>query len=174
MGISDMAKDALGHGSNARGGAGRKPIPGHPYHAKTSDELRYIQKDAHEAGRNAQEMGDERGINKYADQVNDAATVLAYRDRGGKSDHPADQLAGGPKSAPVPTHDSMTNLQGSIERGHAMRSAGDGGHVPGFAAGGRHGYSPDAVNNAIAASNRAGRRIGGKEAAAIHRLLKGR
>jgi hypothetical protein len=182
MGISDMAKDALGHGSNARGGAGRKPIPGHPYHAKTSDELRYIIKDASEAERATRGMSAynpnsgkrEDTAGKYSDQVNDAATVLAYRDRGGKSDHPADQLAGGPKSAPVPTHDSMTNLQGSIERGHAMRSAGDGGHVPGFAAGGRHGYSPDAVNNAIAASNRAGRRIGGKEAAAIHRLLKGR
>lgn len=31
-----------------------------------------------------------------------------------------------------------------------------------------------AVDDAIAASNRAGRRIGGKEASAIHRLLKGR
>jgi hypothetical protein len=169
MGISDMAKDALGHGSNARGGAGRKPIPGHPYHAKTSDELRYIQKDAHEAGRNAQEMGDERGINKYADQVNDAATVLAYRDRGGKSDHPADQLASGPKSSPIPTHDSM--------QANADRSVGTPRHDGESDAsyiGRRVGYSPDAVNKAIAASNRAGRRIGGKEAAAIHRLLKGR
>lgn len=55
-------------------------------------------------------------------------------------------LASGPKSAPAPIHDSM----------------------------GRHGYSPDAVNAAIASSNRAGRRIGSKEANAIHRLLKGR
>lgn len=39
---------------------------------------------------------------------------------------------------------------------------------------GRHGYSPEAVNKAIAASNRAGRRIGRAEANAIHRLLKGR
>ncbi|MFI4971102.1 MAG: hypothetical protein ACHP7H_00365 [Hyphomicrobiales bacterium] len=39
---------------------------------------------------------------------------------------------------------------------------------------GRHGYSPEAVNKAIAASNRSGRRIGHKEANAIHRLLKGR
>jgi hypothetical protein len=36
------------------------------------------------------------------------------------------------------------------------------------------GYSPDAVNKAIASSNRAGRRIGGKEARAIHALLRGR
>lgn len=100
-------KDALGHGSNTRGG-GRKPIPNHPYHAKTDAELRYIQRDATEAGRNAQGMGDERGVNKYADQVNDAATVLGYRARGGKSDAPGDQLASGPKSAPAPVHDSMS------------------------------------------------------------------
>jgi hypothetical protein len=39
---------------------------------------------------------------------------------------------------------------------------------------GRHGYCADAVNKAIASSNRFGRRIGRKEANAIHRLLKGR
>jgi hypothetical protein len=39
---------------------------------------------------------------------------------------------------------------------------------------GRHGYSPAAVNRAIAASNRHGRPIGRREAIAIHRLLKGR
>lgn len=38
----------------------------------------------------------------------------------------------------------------------------------------RHGYNPEAVNQAIAASNRAGRRIGGREARMIHALLKGR
>lgn len=39
---------------------------------------------------------------------------------------------------------------------------------------GRHGYCAEAVEKAIAASNRAGRRIGRAEANAIHRLLKGR
>lgn len=43
-----------------------------------------------------------------------------------------------------------------------------------LAPGGRFGYNPQAVNNAIASSNRAGRRIGGREASMIHRLLKGR
>lgn len=37
----------------------------------------------------------------------------------------------------------------------------------------RPSYSPSAVNDAIAASNRAGRRIGGKEARMIHALLRG-
>jgi hypothetical protein len=165
-----MAKDALGHGSNGRG---RKPIPGHPYHAKTDAELRYIVKDASEAAQAAQGMG--KLETKYNDQINDAATVLGYRARGGQSDAPSDQLNSGPKSAAAPVHDSMTSLQGSIARGHAMRLAGDGGHVPGFPAGGRHGYSPDAVNSAIAAQNRSGRgKIGGREAKAIHALLKGR
>lgn len=36
------------------------------------------------------------------------------------------------------------------------------------------GYNAEAVNKAIQASNRAGRRIGGKEAKLIHRLLRGR
>jgi hypothetical protein len=39
---------------------------------------------------------------------------------------------------------------------------------------GRHGYCAEAVNKAIAASNRHGRRISPREASAIHRLLKGR
>lgn len=112
-------KDAKGHGSNAR------PIPGHPYHAKTNDQLRYIVKDASEAAQatrgqsmydpNSSKRQDTEG--KYLDQVNDASTVLSYRARGGLSDHPDDvaarTLATGPKSAPAPTHDGM------------------GGHTPG-------------------------------------------
>jgi len=39
---------------------------------------------------------------------------------------------------------------------------------------GRRGYNEGAVNKAIAASNRAGRKIGRGEAKAIHALLKGR
>lgn len=35
-------------------------------------------------------------------------------------------------------------------------------------------YCPAAVDSAIASSNRAGRRISGKEARLIHALLKGR
>jgi hypothetical protein len=35
-------------------------------------------------------------------------------------------------------------------------------------------YSKEAVDKAIAASNRAGRKIGAKEAKLIHALLKGR
>lgn len=45
---------------------------------------------------------------------------------------------------------------------------------PEFEAGGRHGYNPIAVNQAIESSNRAGRRIGRKEAKLIHALLRGR
>jgi hypothetical protein len=38
----------------------------------------------------------------------------------------------------------------------------------------RNEYNPDAINAAIAASNRAGRHIGAAEARAIHALMKGR
>lgn len=55
-----------------------KPIPDHDYHAKTSEALRYIIKDA---GLAAEAM---RGMDyaaecKYLDQVNDACTILRYR-----------------------------------------------------------------------------------------------
>lgn len=36
------------------------------------------------------------------------------------------------------------------------------------------GYNPTSVNQAIASSNRAGKRISAKGASLIHRLLKGR
>jgi hypothetical protein len=39
---------------------------------------------------------------------------------------------------------------------------------------GRHGYNAQAVEKAIQASNRSGRRIGSAERNAIRRLLKGR
>ena len=41
-------------------------------------------------------------------------------------------------------------------------------------AGASQGYNAAAVNKSIASSNRSGKRIGGKEASAIHRLLQGR
>lgn len=56
------------------------PIPGHTYHTKTDDQLRYIMKDAHAA---AQAMKDHSPAAeaKYLDQVNDASSVLGYRMR---------------------------------------------------------------------------------------------
>lgn len=73
-----MPKDARGHGSNSKGNSLRRvPLPGHPYHAKSNDELHYIVKDAGEAGRAAEGMGKQE--HKYHDQVNDAHTVLGYR-----------------------------------------------------------------------------------------------
>lgn len=144
-------KDPLGHGSNGRGGGKRlaKPIPGHPYHQKSDAELRYIAKDAGEAAQ-AMRGHSPDAENKYLDQVNDAASVMAYRRNGGKQDlgpAAAQALASGDKSAPVPAH---------------------GGTI------GRHGYNPDAINEAIASNNRHGPKIGGREAKLIHRLMRGR
>jgi hypothetical protein len=119
-------KDAMGHGSNGRGG-GRlaKPIPNHHFHAKSDAELHYVMKDAAEARDNMRGLN-EQAENKYADQVNDAATVLGYRDRGGKQDAPGhgliegmvsklkDDIAAGrmlhsgtSKSDAAPVHNSM-------------------------------------------------------------------
>lgn len=114
-------KDARGHGSNAR------PIPGSPYHKKSDAELRYIIKDASEAARASRGMSSynphsgarEDSEGKYLDQVNDASTVLGYRDRGGQSDHPdavaARALASGPKSAPVPLHEASAQFHAHLD-----------------------------------------------------------
>jgi len=58
------------------------PIEGHEYHKKSDAELRYILKDA---GNAAKAMKDHspRAESKYLDQVNDASTVLSFRQRNG-------------------------------------------------------------------------------------------
>ena len=58
------------------------PIEGHEYHKKSDAELRYIMKDA---GTAAKAMKDHspRAESKYLDQVNDASTVLSFRQRNG-------------------------------------------------------------------------------------------
>lgn len=150
-------KDAKGHGSNA---GPARPIPGHPYHGRSTSELQFISKDASEAAR-AMKSFNSQAESKYLDQVNDAQTVLGYRERGGMSDHHWDKDAnaanalksGSPKSTPAPVHDAQ---KGSSYNEH----------------GSRHGYNPESVNSAIK-NNRTGK-IGRKEATAIHRLLKGR
>ena len=170
-----MAKDAKGHGSEARGGStaaerpGRvrgMPIAGHDYHTKTTAELKGIAADAHRAANAFQNSGmtvpgsNVLTENKYRDQVNDAASILGWRQRGGVDLSP-DGLAGakategnGPKSVPVATHPAM-NSQGTVRTPSG------------------HNYNAGAVDNAIASSNRSGRRIGGREASLIHRLLRG-
>jgi hypothetical protein len=55
-----------------------KPLTGHRFHSLNEAELRYVIKDAGEAAQ-AMRDHDSRAANKYADQVNDACTVLAYR-----------------------------------------------------------------------------------------------
>jgi hypothetical protein len=170
-----MAKDQLGHGSNQRGtGAqGMRLVKTHvlgPHSAKVYKNPDWEENVVKFFHNGVYQSKADSHTNDLADAHATARFQLQrYMDQDAKA-----SLASGPKSDAAPTHDSMTNLQGSIERGHAMRSAGDGRHVSGFAAGGRHGYSPDAVNKAIASSNRSGRRIGGREAKMIHAIIKGR
>lgn len=113
-----MAKDAKGHGSDRRGGS--MPIPGHDYHTKTSDQLRYIAKDASDAEKATRGMSSynpasgrrEDTAGKYSDQLNNAASVLAFRARGGTdfSDKSAAQelAQGSPKSDAVPVHEGAS------------------------------------------------------------------
>ena len=58
-------------------------LKGHPYHHKSDAELHYIIKDAGEAEK-AIGSHDIKASWKYADQQNDAASILGYRKRGGK------------------------------------------------------------------------------------------
>lgn len=117
---SDAARQAA---ADARKRGPAKPIPNSPFHMKSDAELHYIIKDASEAEQASRGMtaynpnGSQRSdtSGKYADQVNDAASVLGYRARGGLSDHPADvasraAVSGSDKSAKVPTHDSMSGV----------------------------------------------------------------
>jgi hypothetical protein len=56
-----------------------RPLPGHPYHSKTDEMLRYIIGDANEAAHAMREIGDLKAEAKYLDQINDACTILNYR-----------------------------------------------------------------------------------------------
>lgn len=154
-----MGKDALGHGSNSRGiatAAGynvvQKPPLGHFIKSPTGEE-------------HGPYFG-ARGAWKDAARL---ATVPRYADDLGA----AKMLASGPKSAAAPVHDSMSTDQwGTHNAMYGKRASDDVASTR--ESNGRHGYNAAAVNDAIASSNRSGRRIGGKEASAIHRLLKGR
>ncbi len=59
-----------------------KPLPGHPYHSKSADELRFIIRDAGLAA-NAMRDHDAKAEGKYLDQQNDANTILGWRARAG-------------------------------------------------------------------------------------------
>ncbi len=55
------------------------PLRDHAFHSKSNHELHFIMKDAGEARKNMEDMGNDHAAGKYADQVNDAATVLYHR-----------------------------------------------------------------------------------------------
>jgi hypothetical protein len=55
-----------------------RPLTGHRFHSLCDESLRYIIADASEAAR-AMRDHDARAEAKYLDQINDAATILAWR-----------------------------------------------------------------------------------------------
>jgi len=59
------------------------PLKGHHYHEKPDSHLHYIVKDASEAAM-AMRGHNPHAESKYLDQMNDAATILHYRSKGGK------------------------------------------------------------------------------------------
>ena len=62
-----------------------KPLKGHQYHTYTNGQLKYVIQDAHEAAQ-AMKDHDPKAEAKYLDQMNDAHTILGYRNHGGKQE----------------------------------------------------------------------------------------
>jgi hypothetical protein len=137
-------KDAKGHGSDSRGGQ----FPDHAARIRADSEKNPLK---------GYFLG---GGTPASDQA--AREILS---------------SGGPKSDPAPVHDAMQTPGHSTDPhafdndypSHSMYKQANkqlDRSNPNYHAG--------AVQNAINSSNRSGRRIGGKEAAAIHRLLSRR
>jgi hypothetical protein len=76
------------------------PLRGHSYHTKSDAELKYIIKDAGEAAK-ANKNGQPGVEGKYLDQMNDASTVLYYRNKGGLKQVKESELI---EAAPAPSH----------------------------------------------------------------------
>jgi hypothetical protein len=88
---------------------------------------------------------------------------------------------GGGRKASSEARNTVPAVHAGRPASHPLTAPSAAAHAAGqpqtFKAGApqnRHGYNPIAVDKAIASSNRAGRKIGGREASLIHRLLKGR
>lgn len=142
------------------------PLKGHPYHYHSNDMLHHIIKDAGEASHHHDQMHGAMKYNKYADQVNDAASILHYRLKYNKQ----------PKKEKPFRDAAVTGSRRDFANEDVIRDMGD--LVPTFEAyyttTKGPSYSKDAVDKAIASHNRHGKKIGGREAKLIHRLLKGR
>ena len=175
-------KDAKGHGSDERGGTkpsakGMRLVKTYtlgPHSAKVYKNPEWGENVVQTFRNGAYQSKNDYHTDGLADAHATAQSQLnrwAVQDGGRPvgAGQAASELASGPKSATIPTHDSMGTPRPSDNIQNAATARGYNEH------GSRHGYNPDAVNNAIAAQNRSGRgKIGGREASAIHRLLKGR
>lgn len=111
-------KDAKGHGSNSHG----IPLRGHDFHTKSNEQLRFIAKDAAEAAR-AMRGHSPQSEGKYLDQVNDASTVLGFRQRGGVDLSVPAAHQTGVQAVPV---NNMTQSFGDISK--ALNSGFDHGY----------------------------------------------
>lgn len=166
-------KDALGHGSNT-GTKGMRLVKTHvlgPHSAKVYKNPEW--------GENVVKFFNgvyQSKADSHTDDLADAHSTAQFQLKRYADQDAKAALASGPKSAPVPTHDSMTDDQwGSHNAMYGSRASDETPARKGYNEhGSRHGYNPDSVNKAIDASNRGGQRIGRKQASAIHRLLKGR
>lgn len=93
------------------------PLADHPYHSKSDAELHYIIKDAGEASRLHDKMHKDTGkYNKYADQVNDAATILKHRKNTGVKEDAAGGSVGAGSIAVAPLCLGDMRKRGSLKQ----------------------------------------------------------
>lgn len=183
-------KDAKGHGSDT-GTKGMRLIKTHtlgPHSAKVYNNPDWNEKVV-KFFHNGQYQSK---ADSHTDDLADAHATAQFQLKRYADQDAKASLASGPKSAPVPTHDSMSSftpwpkgtrfVKGTLATSDDLKSRGlSVSKSDTFNAskgssynehGSRHGYNPDSVNEAIK-NNRTGK-IGGREAKMIHALLKGR
>jgi hypothetical protein len=163
-------KDALGHGSDERGGTkpsakGMRLVKTYtlgPHSAKVYKNPEWGENVVQTFRNGAYQSKNDYHTDDLADAHATAQSQLqrwADQDARNRPVGDTDAAKAISTGATIPTHDSM----GTPRPSDNIQNAGA-----------KQGYSREAVDKAIASSNRSGQRIGGKEAAAIHRLLKGR
>ncbi len=157
-----MAKDQLGHGSNAKGTGtqGMRLLKTHTlgtHSAKVYNNPEWGEKVVKFFRNGAYQSN----ADSHTDDLADAHATAQFQLK-----RWAEQDA---KSRPVGDAAAASALGSGAPPVHDSMKSGYNEH------GSRHGYNPGAVNDAIAAQNRSGRgKIGGREARMIHALLKGR
>ena len=171
IGIQDggtgKTTDASIHsGTTKEGGEYSGGEPTHHYVANIGGKLKKISTDSH----TIRVVNESPAYNKYADQVNDAATVLHYRKQGGKmvTESNLPQPGEAPPCSTCGSHrDANIHLPQHNYKNHHLYKEPKPVKV-------KEAYEPQYSKSAVDKEIRKDKRIGKREASLIHRLLRGR